>query len=258
MKKTYRNLLLVFFIICLNTCSLLAAPIKINGIEFHVDNIIIKNSGDSEPPFLSLDFIIYNSTDNLKLDITDKLGFYLRDEFGNSYARILSSSEHSKLSTKQSVYPNQTFTIKLAFELPVAKAPKAILRFDGLSLGMGAGEISIPLAGSKNDDIKSSIRIIVPENGAVVERGRLIHLNVLVTGPRVPDGIIIDSFDYTYEDHYPTLDNVYDLNIPKNSILGPQSINVIAKWKNNTATEDITSSDNIVIYVKDATTVDVF
>jgi hypothetical protein len=229
--------------------------LKINDLEFSVDNVNLVTPKGGEQPYLTVDFEIYNATETRKFDLPENLKFVFSDEFGNNYSRIkLSNDKPSKSAPAPSFYPKETRTTRLAFEMPVGKATKATLEFDGSSLGI-TDPVRIPMALPQNNN-SPSITIVAPENGVIVERGTLVHLHVTVAGPRPPDDIIVDAFDYTYEDHASSINNVYDLNIPGDFAIGPQNISVIAKWKGNTAENGITSSDSIILHVRDASSVD--
>lgn len=254
MKKKFYLLLSVFLIILSVSARVFGDSLSVNNLQFSVTNISIITPDGGRPSFLSLDFGIYNSTETRKLDLAGDFKFSFIDEFGNNYKRSKPLDDISSSPTlAQSIYPKTMYTMRLAFELPVAKAMSATLQFDGSSLGI-AGPVSISIALPKSDNV-TSVRVTAPENGAVVEQGFLVHLKVSVTGPQLPDGIIIDAFNYTYEDHAPTAENIYDLNVPTDSTIGPQSVNVIAKWKRNPGADNVTASDSIILNIQDSSLV---
>lgn len=249
MKKTI--LISIFFLILSFTVhrAALGNLVSSGGLEFSVANVSIITPDDGTSPYLTLDFQIYNATETRKIDLTEILKFSLTDEFNNKYSRIREFPEDSSTKySSQSIYPKKNFIKQLAFELPVARAVKAELQFDGSSLGIEEPVVvSFSLPRSQN---VMAVKITDPQTETVVEQGALIHLDVMVSGPRLPDSIVIDAFHWTYEDQAPSMENIYDLNVPSDFDVGPQNVNVIVKWKKNANDDVAISSDSVILNVK--------
>lgn len=260
MKKFCLIILFILIRICNPTYSS-AATKDLYGIKFKVHNIQPALHSDNKPPSLTLDLIIYNATETRKIDITRNLNILLLDEFGNQY-HCLTTNNFDKINDAnsiQSLYPQQSYISHLAFEMPIAQAVKFILKLNSNLSGREDGTIvEIPFNMPQNDNT-ISISIKSPDNGSTVETGTLVHLSVAIMSNRLPDGIIINAFDYTYEDSSPTMNNIYDLNIPTDKrIIGTQSISVIAKWKENPGNNIETASDSILLHVHDSSSVVAF
>ena len=241
-------LIFLSFVFCMPSLSS-ADPVTINGLQFSAGNPRV-SKGENGLPQLSVDFRLLNTTDTRKLDLQKEFSFVLTDEFGNRYQiRHQSVQESYQSLSAVSIYPKEAFARTLNFELPIEKAAKVALNIDGNPVGI-AQPIVLDLPPIPKEEMHAGIKITSPEKDAVFDREALVHLIVVPSSAVVPDKIIIDALDHTFEDASPRINNIYDLNIAKDFPTGMTTVSVIAQWTLPSG-EKVTASDTIALYIKE-------
>lgn len=198
--------------------------------------------------YLSMDLKLVNTNPNKKVDLTQAPEVRLTDDFGNTY-HLLSSSSQDQKELPRSLYPNDFHVFSMNFEQPLSSVKKLKLAVELSSAGLTAPAI-VPVD-LPQETVEVAMEIISPRNGAIVEAGRLVHLVVESPSGKVPERIIVNGLDTTFEDADPAQHNVYDLNVPLDVPAGNLSITVIGQ-RRAPDNQLLTASDTVVVTVSSA------
>ncbi|MBF0121792.1 MAG: hypothetical protein HQL21_00105 [Candidatus Omnitrophica bacterium] len=255
-QKVFFAASLLSFLVLIH--PVLAQQVDVDNIRFEVTNVQRSVEGDKKQPYLVVQYQFTNNDEKKKLSVNQALPCKIVDEFSNEYRQLTEPPSGEAQGGRilpnsfPSIYPGETYGETLFFEKPVARANQLRFIIDASPLGIRT-TVQIPL--KLNPDIVNGVEIRSPLDGSILDQGEVVHLDVRITGGVTPKRVIVLAFGQTYSDDNPSLENVYDINIPPDQTLGPEIINVIAQWRPEH--DSLTRSSYINVTVTDALPLDV-
>ncbi len=248
-----RTLVSLFILSCFTFPAFAGPSVKTpEGIDFEVQKSALGESQGVK--FIVVHFTLTNESDTKKIEFDQRFNYALSDEFGNHYRTLPRPGNYPQPIEKTpsnfpSIYPGESCSKILFFEVPVAKSSTLKLEVNGPGEVL-LGPVAIEFPAPRLEILKPAmVEITSPENGEVVSAGDVFQLTVNINTPARPFKLVVVAFGKTMEDSNPLDENNYNINIPVTTPEGQASISVIGYWtdpKNNTQQ---VLSQNIVIYV---------
>lgn len=255
-QKVFTSFILLAFLLLPRPAF--AQEKTINNIAFQVTQIDRSFSDAKRSDYIGIRYQLTNGDEQKKFLLDTGISYRLIDEFGNQYRKISpppgKEGEAAVLPKGfPSLYPGETYGEEVFFEPPIPKANHLKFQIIADSLGVrGPIELAVVL----DPDIPNSVKIADPQDGTVLQQGQVAHLNINLTGRKPPKRLVVMALNTVFEDNSPSLENVYDINVPIDLPVGTYNVNVIAYWQNGPDIQ--TGSDLITLYVKDSMPMDVF